>query len=177
MLILTAVGEDRPGIVAALTRVLYEQGCNLADSRMTRLGPQFAIILLIQPPRDFDREGLWRALEPVAERLGLAWQLRQVSPEAIVPPPAGEPIIVTVYGADRPGIVAEVSAVLGAREINIVDLKTRLANAGGPPVYTMLIEADLPPNGDLEELRQALRAVGERLGVEIAANPLEVAEI
>ena len=72
MLLLSAIGHDRPGIVSGLSKVLYEHGCNLEESSMTRLAGEFACILIVTPPPGLDLAVLQRGLDAVAASLGLA---------------------------------------------------------------------------------------------------------
>ena len=69
---LSAVGVDRPGIVAAVSGVLADHGCNLEDSTMSILQGQFAILLVVSAPEGVDAPGLEAAFAPVAERFGLS---------------------------------------------------------------------------------------------------------
>ncbi|MBI4859899.1 MAG: hypothetical protein HY815_06505, partial [Candidatus Riflebacteria bacterium] len=69
---LTAIGEDKPGIVAAVCRVLYETGGNLRDTSMTILSGEFAMILVVAVPRSLDVEELSRRFDPVRTQVGIA---------------------------------------------------------------------------------------------------------
>src|SRR5437879_1340581 len=95
----TAVGADRPGIVAAVSRVLYDIGGNIEDSRMAILGGHFAMVLIVAIPDGADPENLQRALAEPAGALGL---ITTVRPVADAPPPhaGGTTYGVSVYGAD-----------------------------------------------------------------------------
>ena len=73
---LTAVGTDQPGIVAALTGVLVDVGCNLEDSTMSILGGQFAVLLVLETPAGVDAPAIEGALSPVAERFDLVVTVR-----------------------------------------------------------------------------------------------------
>ena len=77
---LTAVGADQPGIVAALTGVLVDLGCNLEDSTMSILRGQFAVLLVIVVPEDPGAQAIEAALAPVADRLGLTIVARPLPP-------------------------------------------------------------------------------------------------
>ena len=79
--------------------------------------------------------------------------------------------VLTVYGADHPGIVHSVSQALAKMGVNITDLETRLTGAAKKPVYAMIIELALG-EADPGEVEASLRAVGEREQVEIILRPL-----
>jgi glycine cleavage system transcriptional repressor len=95
--------------------------------------------------------------------------------------PAGEPPAgpdadswtVSVYGADHPGIVHGVTALLAARAVNIVDLSTRVVGTPEQPVYTMVLEVTLPPGGDPHQLQADLQAKAGELGVTCRLHPSE----
>src|SRR5687767_4021858 len=111
----TAVGADRPGIVAAVTKVLFDRGANIEDSRMAILGGHFAMVLIVETA---DATGLEQALQEPARALDLTVSARPVE-EAPTRYAEGARTIVNVYGADKPGIVAGVSATLAEHGVNI----------------------------------------------------------
>lgn len=165
------LGVDRPGIVAAVTGALYEQGCNLEDCSMTILSGHFAMMLLVRGPDGVTAASLERALAAAAEPLGLTVAVREVEEEtgaAVV----GEPHMVAVYGADRPGIVRRVTSLLAERGVNITDLDTRVIGGADEPVYAMQLEVTVPEELDPEELAGDLAAAGEELGVETSIHPV-----
>ena len=156
-LAVTVVGDDRPGIVAAVTAALAVAGVNLEDTSMTILRGHFVMTLVVdaQPGTNVER-----ALASEADRLGLDVTVREVS--ALEPPaPEGTHHVLTLHGADRPGIVSRVSAVLAAAHGNVTDLTTRLV--GG--LYVLTCELDLPPSADAEALAEDLAAAAADLGV------------
>src|SRR5438876_807180 len=120
---LSAIGRDRPGIVAGLARLLYEQGCNLEESSMTRLKGEFAVLLLVTLPENGSAAAVENAVAPVARGLGLTVLLRELTPDEMR---GGDdsrtrPYTLVVYGADRPGIVFRVTEAAARHGINITD--------------------------------------------------------
>lgn len=174
---LTAVGRDRPGIVAGVTRILFEHGCNLEDSSMTILEGEFAMILLVAAPDGAALEALRADLQGVADRLHLVLAFRELPEEPPGnPPPEGREAILSVYGADRPGIVYRVAQLLADRAVNITDVDTRIVDAGRP-IYIMILELTLPPALETAALHHALDALGQELGVDMTLRPLETAHL
>ena len=171
-LTVSAIGEDRPGIVAAVTGVLLEHGCNLADCSMSLLRRQFAMILLVEAPDELSDEGLASALQEPAGRLGLVTSVRRVAHAETSS--SGRPHVVSVYGPDRPGIVHRVASVLAARGANVTDLMSRLAGDG---LYTVVVDVDLPDETDAGEVADELRAAAREMGVEITFRPSETGEL
>lgn len=167
----TAVGTDRPGIVAAVTKVLYEHGANIEDSRMAILGGHFAMMLIVALPERVDPGRLESALGGPARDLSLVVTVRPVA-EASPEHAAGAPYVVSVYGADHPGIVYPVTEALAARNVNITELATRVVE-GATPVYVMLLGVTLPATLDPSLLEADFKVLGVRLGVDLSMHPAE----
>lgn len=164
---LTLVGADRPGIVSQVTRALYGLGCNLGEASMIRLGGNFTIMLMVSggPPS----ERTLAALAPVAEELGLRVHLDPVEGELHrhqVPN-----LQVRVTGADRAGIVADVTEILAAHGFNILELESDVAGDPARPVYIMNILGCC--GRPLEAIEASLRALGER-GIAVDVSPVDV---
>lgn len=174
--LLMIFGRDRPGIVAHVTRVLYETGCNIEDSSMTRLRGEFTIMLILRLGVDLAMGDLTTRLRPVAAELELGLHLEEMEPERTEsPPPApgARGCIVTVLGADRPGIVYRVTRIMEEKNVNITDLVTRVLGSPGRPIYSMVIEAE-SQSGDLCPLAEQMKTLATELGVEISVRPADV---
>lgn len=165
-LAVTAIGADRPGIVAAVSEVLRDEGGNVEDSAMTILGGHFAIMLLV----DTDRAPaeLQRAIEAATGDLVVTVSEVESGHEAAEPTH-----VLSVYGTDKPGIIAAVTRELADLDINITDLSTRVLPPEEQPVYAMVLEIHIPDGLDEGRLEATLRAVGERIGVDHTLKPLE----
>ncbi len=173
--IITAVGQDRPGIVAGVTKTLFEHGCNLEDSAMTRLAGEFAIMLIFSGPGTMTERSLRRALEPLARRLRLAAHLKPLTKqEAARPRKRGRSYLISVYGKDRPGIVYRISDVLARNRANITDVHTHRSRRGRPSLYLTLLEVEVPPARPIASLERQLATAARRLGVEVSLRPAEV---
>ena len=171
--LITALGKDRPGIVAGVTKVLYQLGCNLEDSAMTRLEGEFAIMLIFSCPAKLTEARLRGAFMPLERRLGLAVHLKRLrQPETATPKGRGRPHAITVYGRDKPGIVFQISGALAKRRINITDVHTH-RSAGGPPwLYLMVLEVEVP-SAAAKGLEPWLKQFGKKLGVEVSVRQAE----
>ena len=175
-LALSAIGRDRPGIVAAVTRVLVDHGVNIEDSQMTILRGHFTMTLILGTPEATDQGRLRADLEAVADELGLERFTLGAVEE--LPPDQPEPShIVTVYGSDHPGIVCATAEAIARHGYNITDLNTRLVgDAEGDPLYALMLEVAIPAGHD-EELRSAMTAVGRDQNVEVSVRELEADEL
>lgn len=170
---LGVLGADRPGIVAAVTKVLFEQGCTLADSSMTILNDHFAMMLIIDGPPELSVASLESALTTTARQFDLVVTVRAV-PARMDTHTEGAPYMLSVYGADQPGIVYRIAALLAAEDVNITDLNTRVIGDPGDPVYAMLLEVTLPGSVDHDHLEAELGALAEELCVEANLHPADV---
>ncbi len=170
--LLTVSGPDRPGIVAAIAEALLAARCNLEDSSMTQLRGEFAILLIVRLGAGGVAE-LERHIEPAAAELGLDHTLHPLSAAEVARPEgAGRtPCLITVFGADHPGIVAPVARRLADREVNITDLSTEVVGSPEKPVYAMVIEARSPI--PVEELEASLATVASELACDIAVKEIE----
>ena len=167
---LSAIGRDRPGIVADLAELIYECDCNLEDSSMTILGSEFAVLLLLSG------EG-----PEVERRLGagckrLEWEKRLTVFFRPLDPPSpaaaarqATPMECVVTGVDKAGIVARVARTLADLDVNITALNTqaRPEPESGTPIFTMRIRMAVPPRLDRRLLRERLEQVAGELRVDL----------
>lgn len=172
--IVTALGKDRPGIVAGVTKILYKLGCNLEDSAMTRLEGEFAIMLIFSATAKLTEPILRKAFAPLERQLKLVVHLKALSkPEAGAPRKAGRAFLISAYGADRLGIVFRVAEALAQRGINITDVHTHRSTGAGPSLYLMLLEVEVPSRITSQTLEQHLKQLGKTLGIEVSLRSSE----
>ena len=168
-LALAAIGRDRPGIVAAVARVLYELGCNVEDSSMTLLRGNFSMMLVVACPDDLTAQGARDALRPACEEMGLTFSVLDVDDTSDVPEPTH---VLTVYGGDKPGILYRTCSLLAQDGVNITDLNSRLVGED-PPVYALILELEVPAAVDANELEARVRDVAAELAVDVTLRERE----
>lgn len=174
---LTIVGRDRPGIVSQVTEILFNIGCNIADSSCSILGGQFAMILILEHPEFSNRESFGESFKPLEES-DLTVALRVLKPGGEVRPQIeGELCMISVYGADKPGIVYRVASVLGEKKINITDLNTKLVGTKERPVYVMILEAALPEGVTESDVNGWMNPIREDLQVDITVRTIPTVEL
>lgn len=172
--VVLAVGQDQPGIVAAVTGAVLAAGGNLLDTSMTRLSGHFAIAIAVEA--DCASSALADSIVSATSAYDLTVTVRGVDPAVNgATPHRDDPWVVSVFGADRAGIVARVTALLAGLAVNIVDLDTRRVGAESDPVYAMVLEVDLPDGCDAESLRADLLALAEELGVSASLHRADTA--
>jgi len=162
----TVLGQDRPGIVADVTEALAGLHGNLEDSTMTLLRGHFAMVLLVHTGAG--AAAVEAALHPLCEGGALVINARVLDDH--VPSAVRGPVYaLRVHGADRPGIVAMMTAVVARHGANIVDLGTRLVDG----LYVLVAELELPGGASLVGLEAELKGAAVELGVEVVLSPVD----
>lgn len=165
----TALGKDRPGIVAGVAKVLYDLGCNLEDSAMKRLEGEFAVMLIFSTAKPVTEATLLRRFAPLQRRLKLVVHVKPLRPsETAAPKRGGARYLISVYGADQPGIVFKVADLLARASVNIVDVHTHRSTGKGPSLYLLMLEVEPPSRLSPAVLEGRLRQLADRLGVEVS---------
>lgn len=168
---ISVIGKDRPGIVAGIAEVLFRLGCNIADSSCTMLAGEFAMILIVSHPAPFSKVELQDELKPACNVLGMSVAVRALLLDETVRHESDNEIcLVSVYGADKPGIVYRVTQELAQRGINIMDLTTKLIGTELEPVYVMMLEAAVPDGQTSDDLELLLSDLKKELNVEIGVR-------
>lgn len=163
----TVVGPDRPGVIAALAGVLVELGCNLSDTQMAVLQGHSSMMVVADAPDPVDTETVEAALTKGLEGLGHAIWVRRLadSPSAT---PTGRRWLVSVHGADRPGVVFEVTRLLAESAINVVDLQSRQNGA----MSSLTMKVDVPTAVDGNAVAAELDRLGEELSLSCSMRPM-----
>ncbi len=163
---LTLVGKDRPGIVAHVTAALYDGGGNLGEASMIRLGGNFTIMLMVE------FEGRLKELEsvvrPVAESMELHCHVDAI--EGHLHQHLEPDVRISVYGADRAGIVAKVTGALAEAGLHILDLESDVAGSSDKPIYVMTIEGHAGEG--VPAVESALSVIAKE-GIETRLTPIQ----
>jgi glycine cleavage system regulatory protein len=169
-LVMSVIGKDRPGLVESIARIVAEQGGNWLESRMCRLGGEFAGILrvhvdparepkLIEELRGLEVEGLSVVVCPGREEHGAH---------------AGRLARMSLIGQDRPGIVREISHALASQGVNVEELATECGSApmSGETLFQARAKLRIPDSCRLAELRQELERIAGNLVVDVTLEEL-----
>ncbi len=174
-LIISAVGKDQPGIVAAFTKILFETGCNVEDTSMTLLEDHFTMLFIVHAPATMTVESLRERLESVLKDFRLLLDIHTIDTEEESPTNAGVPWMISVSGPDQTGITFHVTQYLAAQRINIRHLSSkRLSRSGGETLFLMALEVDVPLSVSPDVLQADMQALARQEQLEIHAEPLEV---
>ena len=169
--VLSAIGTDRPGLVAELAQLILESGANLEDSRMTILGTDFAVILLSSASEAAAGDKLASGAKRLEREHGLTILLRHLEggPRPAVPAPGRQLYRVEAAGPDKAGIVSGLCSALAERGVNIAELTSRSRpGEGGSPHYELTIAVEVPDAVDVDALRVELDAHADRLVIEVS---------
>lgn len=172
LLVITALGEDRPGIVDALSRIISDSGCSILDSRMTVLGGEFAAIQLVS--------GKWNELAKLETQLSSAGRDQDLHlhwKRTKQPRPSTElmPYAVDVISMDHPGIVQQLAHFFSTRGINIRDLSTSRYPAAhtGTPMFSAHITLDVPGRMQIAVLREEFLEFCDHLNLDAIFEPVK----
>lgn len=164
-LVLTVIGDDRPGLVEALAQVIADHEGNWLESNMSHLAGKFAGILRVSVPDD-KADRLILALEELPASLRIIIERGESADED------GRRLRVarlSIVGNDRPGIVREVSQALAAQQINVEQLDTECSNApmSGEPLFHARAVIRIPAELSLDDLRADLEQIADDLIVDV----------
>jgi glycine cleavage system transcriptional repressor len=169
--ILSAMGKDRPGMVADVSEVIYECGGNIEDSSMSLLRNHFALLLLFST----EREGVNQKLSSLLKRL--EWEKKltvfysPITFEEAYPKlkEQTDRFKITTSGVDHAGIVFKVCQLLADRRVNIVDMKTQriLSPESGTTLFEMEMDINVPRTISEEGLRDDLHRLGNELVIDL----------
>ena len=175
---LSAIGRDRPGIVADLAELIYECDCNLEDSSMTILGSEFAVLLLLTGEERGRRAAAVGGVQ--AARVGEA-------ADGLLPPARGRAgslrarattrgaTTLQAVGVDKAGIVAKVARCLADHRVNITQMSTqsRPEPETGHADLHHAHRHDVPRGSTISAARSELEAIAARLHIELTLQPIQ----
>jgi glycine cleavage system regulatory protein len=163
-LVMTLVGPDKTGLVESVARVVAEHGGNWLESRMCRLGGEFAGILRIEIPAE-KKTSLLDALQKIS---GLNVAVH--SSQATISNAPGRQTQFEIVGSDRPGIVREITSALARANVNVEEFSSEVVSApmSGETLFKANARLQLPPNCDLAALKRDLEKIAADLLVDVS---------
>ena len=171
-LVVSVLGEDRPSILHDLARAVRDAGCNVVESRMTVLGGEFSMLLLVS--------GNWNTitkleatLPKLSEKLGLTLASRRTSERK--PRHDLLPYAVDVVCPDQPGIVFNLANFFAERSIGIADLATRSYPAAhtGAPMFAVQMAVNIPTDMHIGRLREDFMEFCDQLNLDAIMEPIK----
>ena len=171
-LVISAIGQDRPGIVDEVSAFVLAHECNVEDSRMAVLGGDFALIMLVSGT-EVKVEKLGGHLGELEKQSGLTVVSRSAkSPSAPRAVPA-VPYALKAVGMDHAGIVHNIAHLLAEMGINVETAETGTSHSPGTgtPIFSMNMKLAVPGNLQAKEIREQLAKLGDDLNVDISIEP------
>ena len=169
--ILSAMGKDRPGIVADVSEVIYECGGNIEDSSMSLLRNHFALLLLFSTEREEVNQKLSFALKRLGGEKNLTVFYSPITFEEAYPKTKEQTdrFKITTSGVDHAGIVFKVCRLLADRKVNIIDMETHrvLSAESGTPLFEMDMEMEVPRSVSEPGLREDLHRLANELMIDL----------
>jgi len=169
-LVITAIGADRPGIVNELSEVLLKADLNVEDSRMSVLGGEFVVMLLVTGNAD-SIESIQQQKDTLAQKLNLNLLIKSTTSRTSRDNHLSYEI--TVEGMDNPGIVHKLARYLSQHSINIVNMQTQSGHAPhtGTPMFSVNMLVDIPDQLDLTQLENDFAALCDELNMDAEFKP------
>lgn len=166
--IISVLGKDRPGIIAAVTRILFEAGCNIENVSQTILQNEFSGIFIVSVPAALSADDLHRRLDRGLSPMGLHVYEKPIADAEAPAAVYGEPFVVTTKGPDRKGLVAAITGILADHRVNVTNLQAVFKGGDDPNANIMIYEVDVPAKTDQPALRRELHAKAAELSLDIS---------
>ena len=172
LIVISTIGNDRTGIVQDITKAILSCGGNIEESRMTTLGSEFAMLLLVS--------GNWHTLAKLEDEIG---KLADASGLTITcrrteeRPPRKEltPYSVDVVCLDQPGVLHALAGFFSSRGIDISDISTRTYNAAhtGAPMFSLYMAVNLPAKVHIAALREEFLELCDQMNLDAILEPMK----
>ena len=175
--ILSVLGHDRPGIVAAVTAILFELNCNIENVSQTILQTEFSGSFIVTMPKNLFLEDLHERFIENLTPMGLHVHIEPLQKKEVAPTNRqSEPFVITTKGPDRLGLVAAISEVIAGYGVNITNLQAVFKGGDEPGDNIMIYEVDIPNNTDQQAFYRDLRKKAKSLALDISIQHRNIFE-
>ncbi|MGD9808915.1 MAG: glycine cleavage system protein R [Deferribacterales bacterium] len=169
----TLIAADRPGIVAGVSKVFYENNFNIEDSSSTLLQGFFSAIFIVKCKEGRTATEVKTLFSGFENGMDVEVYVQEM--QDTVPKPEGEHYVVSVYGSDKPGIVNKIASYMAEKKINIMDLQTKVAGSKTSPIYIMVLEI-IVEEGTPAGWDDDLKSISRELGTDVNIRHIETYE-
>ncbi len=176
-IVISVLGQDRPGILAAVSRILFEQDCNIENVHQTILQSEFSGIFIAAIPDEMSVDLLHLELSRSVEPLELHVHVKLLGnnqPDQTFDD--SELFVLTARGPDRKGLVAAITEIIARHGANVTNLKAIFRGGDNPSDNIMIYEVDIPAHTDHQTLYSELREKAASLGLEISIQHRRIFE-
>jgi glycine cleavage system transcriptional repressor len=176
-IIISVFGPDRPGILAAVSRILFEQNCNIENVTQTILQSEFSGSFIAEMPASLTADTLCSLLSEALTPMRLQTHVKylETSTPALGGKPA-EPFVITTRGPDRKGLVANVTRIIADFGVNVTHLQAVFKGGLNPNDNIMIYEVDVPVDIDSHAFHGRLRDKAAELGLIISIQHRRIFE-
>jgi len=174
---ISVLGQDRPGIIAVVSRILFEGGCNIENVSQTNLQSEFSGFFIAAIPVEMSMDSLHNELVRGLKPLGMHVLVKPV--EIHRPDPRfinSEPFVFTTRGPDSTGLVAAITEIIARYGVNVTNLQAVFRGGDNPSDNIMIYEVDIPSDTDHQALFRELREEVASLGLEISIQHRRIFE-
>jgi len=176
-IIVTVLGHDRPGIVAAVSRVLFEQSCNIENVSQTILQTEFSGSFIVTLPSDALLDRFHEILNEELAFMGMHVHIAPIAADSTAyKSKDSEPFVITTRGPDRKGLVAGISSTIARYGVNITNLQAVFKGGDDPGNNIMIYEVDIPGGIDQINFYRELRETAESLALNISIQHRNIFE-
>lgn len=176
--VLSVIGKDKPGILARISTILFQYGCNIEDVSQTILQTEFASILIVYNPRDCALEEIGQSLNQALEGKELSAHLRPMT--ALTPDDhvcwECQPFVITTKGPDQPGTISAVTTAIASLSCNVVHFRAITTHEDGADAMIMIFEVDVPKHVDHRRLRQVMQDVCAGYALDVSVQHRDIFE-
>lgn len=168
--VVSALGEDREGIVKDLSQMILQCGGNISESKMATLGGEFAVVMLVQGSEE-SIANIEKKIPPAQQDLNLTIHLKRTQPKA--EQATHMPYLVDVVSLDHPGIVHDITDFLSSRGVNIQELETSSYAAAhtGTPMFSISMLVGIPASVTVAKLRSEFLEYCEEQNLDGSIEP------
>ena len=173
--IISVLGNDRPGIIAAVSRLLFENDSNIENVSQTSLQSEFAGIFIATIPKRMPLPELEEKLAGTLLPMGLQVHVKPVEPRhEAFDGQGGESFVITTRGPDQKGLVARITEIIARHQVNITNCQAVFKGGDDPNDNIMIYEVDIPPQTQQQDLFQDLRTRGAELNLNVSIQHRDI---
>jgi glycine cleavage system transcriptional repressor len=175
--IISILGADKPGIIAAITRILFHNNCNIENVSQTILQSEFSGTFIAAMPADLSYEDLHKRLSEEMTPLDLQVHLKSIGVrEPYAAQVVCDPFVITTRGPDQKGLVAKITEIIARYSVNVTNLQAVFKGGDDPNDNIMIYEVDVPLDCDQKALERDLRDKADELGLRISIQHRNIFE-
>lgn len=174
--VLSVIGKDKPGILANISTILFNHGCNIEDVSQTILQTEFASIFIVLNPHDRPLEEIGQALNQALDSMELSAHLRPMTVASTPKASASQPFVITTRGVDKPGTISSVTTAISSLACNVTNFRAIITQDRGVDEMIMIFEVDMPQVVDHRRLRQVMQDACSGFGLDVSVQHRDIFE-